>query len=309
MNQQFSYSDIIKTISEQVSLRKGALFKRSLAVSMPLIIAFTLLTNESNLLPHGSSDFIVQLYYIAVAILFVIGLLWAFVASRIFRIERAIWIDSYFDGVDLTTKQSWKISRKLFWPNVLLSLNVFLRYYLPLLILWIAIIIGLGGLISNGIIEFNLGWYVGIIVGIPISFLLYSFYVKIRLRYLVFTFLDLYGLPEFSYSTVFKKAVAVNKATKGDAFQKTLVVMLGSEALEYLTTSFVNSSVRWSTSRMGNTGKAVGDVAGFATSEVVAALRSYTQDITYYIYYQAGLSVLYGVDQRVVNQEVYRLGQ
>lgn len=309
MNQQTSYGDIIKTISEQISSRKGILISRSLIVAMPLVIAFILLTSGEDILPNGSSEFTIQLYYAVTAILVVVGALWTVVMSRIFRVERAIWIDSYFDGVDLTNKQSWKIARRLFWPNVILSLNVFLRYYLWIPILWIVITIGIGGLISAGIIEFSVGLYIGIIVAIPVSIVLYSFYVKMRLRYLIFTFLDLYGSPEFSYSTVFKRSVAINKVTKGDAFRKTLVTMFGSEALEFLATSAVSTSIRLSTSQMGGAGKVAGEAAGFAASEIAATLRSYAQDVTYYIYYQAGRSALYGVDQRIVNQQVYRLGQ
>ncbi len=309
MDQQLSYAEIFKTISKQVSLRKGNLSKRALMVGLPLIVPFVFLVNADDLLPKVISESAESLYYIVVSVFIGLGLLWAGVTSRIFRVERAIWIDSYFDGVNLTGKQSWKIASKLFWSNVALSLNVFLRYYLWLLVLWIFLIVGFSFLLRADAITFSVWWYMGIVVGIPTSFLVYSFYVKIRLRYLIFSFLDLYGTPEFSYRAVFKGAVAINKVTKGDSFQKTLVIMFGSEVVEFLATSAVNSSMRWSVSRMGGVGKAAGDVAGFATSQVAVALRSYTQDITYYAYYRAGRSLLYGGVNQAVNYQVYRLGQ
>jgi len=305
--QNVSYPEILQSIGDQLKHRQSSIVKRVALTSLPLIIAVVALIFSDKIRQDlHFSDQVFTTYLVVFGILFLFALPWAVITNRIFRVERVIWIDSYFDKVALSDNESWRLAIKLFWPNVIISLLIFLRYYLILVVLWIAAFTLYGFYVSQKMTDFQILVYIIALIAIPLTFALYSFVVKVRLRYLLFVFLDMYRTPEFSYNSLFKEAIRINRVTKGDAFKKTLVTMLGAEAAENAINVVASYMISASTSQLGGTGQAAGAAVGMAASEVAVANRDYAEVTTFYIYYQVGRSILYG-DSQKVNQNLYSL--
>ncbi len=129
---------------------------------------------------------------------------------------------------------------------------------------------------------------------------LLAIYLKIRLRYLTFIFLDTYGTPGFSYNALFKKTREINHATKGDGFKKSLTVALGSDVAEAGVNMAIGGAIGAASSSLPLPGQAAGIVA----SEVTAAYKQYIQETTFYVYYRVGRSMVYGESQ-FVNNSLY----
>ena len=155
-----------------------------------------------------------------------------YILSAIFAIEKIVWIDSYFDNKNLDSKTSWKIAQKLLPSATMLVSMTFLRFYL-----WIPLFYGsLFYFYFYYFLQFNISDSVGNAMGIIIIFLLffipiYFYYLRIKLRFLWFVFLDLYGQEGVLATEVFQEMKKLNQIRKSDMFKKTLIINLGSDAI------------------------------------------------------------------------------
>ncbi len=302
--QGIPYAHIIEEIKRQLVHRKRALFKRVALTSSPLIITAVLFGSSVKIQEtYQLSDTMHGVSMTIAGVALLVSLIWFMITKRIFRIERAIWIDSFFDQVVLTDKESWRLAMGLFFPNIVVSLLIFARYHLVLILIWISVLV-LGGFAMGGGGTPDAGILILLIAAVPISFVLLAIYLKIRLRYLTFVFLDTYGTPGFSYNALFKKTREINHATKGDGFKKSLTVALGSDVAEAGVNMAIGGAIGAVSSSLPLPGQAVGQAAGIVASEVTAAYKQYIQETTFYVYYRVGRSMVYGESQ-FVNNSLY----
>lgn len=158
-----SWDEIFKTIGYQFAQRGRLIARRTLAIIFPSLIIvgyinFILRANSffseeltRNLLLYG-------ILGVVVALPFTIAFM------SIFKIEQAVWLDSYFDGKNLTQDKSWKISKCLFVHWTYLQFKLFYRYYIwiwisiPIfLTAWVYLFFGTGTIFSEGV-AITLSW-------------------------------------------------------------------------------------------------------------------------------------------------------
>lgn len=301
-----SYKDILDNIGLHLKERQGLIAKRASFVSLPLILTvvpmifFGELTKSMGM-SAGATGFI---FFILLFLVLFVGLPWAIIMGQIFKIERIIWIDSFFDKVQLTSKESWKLAKKLFWPSVLVNILVFIRYALPAIILSIGSITFYIMLSTQKVITFNWLVFMAILIGILVALIAYVFFINIHLRYLLFLLVDNYKSKEFSYRSLFKEMHSLNRTTKNSEFTKMLVTLLGMEAAESASNVVIGALSGGATSQMGGVGRAAGQATAMYASEVVATNKKYAQAVTFYIYYRVARELTYGKSQ-TINHKLY----
>ena len=300
-----SYSEILGQIGQELKKRQGLIAKRVAVISLPLIISASLLIYAGKIGDrYGFSDGTVTAIAIAGFASLLLTFPWALILGQVFKTERIIWIDSFFDEVVLDSKQSWKMAKKLFWPSVWLDILVFLKYYVPVLVLSLGIIAGYFVLIATDVLDFQVGLFVLMLITLPILVMIYSYFVKVRLRYVPFLLVDTYGSDSFSYRALFKDSKELNRVMKSEALKKMLVVVLGAEVAENAVNTVIGV-MSGLAHRAGDASGVVGAAAGQYASEVVAVNRSYAQQVVFYIYYRLAREVHFGAAQ-VKNDTLYR---
>lgn len=304
---QLSYGEIMKQIMEQLNSRKMLLIGRIILTLAPLLLGIILLFVTS-IIPRPSEvdallPFpIILLLAVAIFLLF-ISPMWMFILGHIFKVERIIWIDSFFDKVSLTNKQSWKFAKKLFWPSLWLDLHVFFRYYLVASIVYLGAIAGYIALIVAKSIEFQILFAIIGFIIISVLLWLYVTYTAVQLRYVRFLFIDLYGTAGFTYGKIFVELKKFNIVLKQDAFRKSLVVTLGSDAVMGVANSLINVGAK-GLSSLGSGGQVAGAVVQIVAGQTTEIVNDYAKQVTYYIFYQLVRKNLYG-EAQVKNTAVY----
>lgn len=299
------YKEIVGQIGQQLKDRQGLIAKRVAFISLPLIISATCLIYANNIgdglnLSGGSTAVIAIIGLVTMVFTFP----WAIIMGQIFKIERLIWIDSFFDNEKLDNKQSWKMAKKLFFPSVKLDILIFLKYYLLAILAALGLVAGYFALIAADVFEFNVGIFILMIILLPILVMIYSYFVKIRLRYVPFLLIDTFGSESFSTKALLKESKELNKVMKSDEFKKMLVTILGAEVLESAVNTIIGT-MSGASSRAGGVAGAAGAASGMYASEVVAVIRSYAQIVVYYIYYRVARQLKYGAAQ-VKNETLYK---
>jgi len=306
VKQNTSYKDILSSIGTQLKQRQGLIAIRVAFVSLPLILTavpliyFGELTKDIDI----SNEQKGVLFVILLWLVLFIGLPWAVIMGQIFKIERIIWIDSFFDNVPLSNKESWKLAKKLFWPSILTDLIVFLRYYLPAIVLSVGLFGLYVVLTAERVIPFN-GWMlVGLMVVILAAFTVYAYFVNVHLRYLLFLLVDNYKTQTFSYRSLFGEMRRLNRTTKAGEFTKMLVTVLGAEAAESAISTVMGMLNGVVASHTSGVGKVATQAAAMYANEVVTTNKKYAQTITFYVFYRVARELTYGKAQNI-NQEFY----
>jgi hypothetical protein len=152
------------------------------------------------------------------------------------KIEQVVWLDSYFDGKKLTPQESWKIAKKLYVPWGKLQIKLFFRYYVWIIISAIASVVIVWNILLkfiDFISESTLLTLSAIMVAIiGISLILITRYVKIKLSYAPFIFLDMYqGETSSSFwKEFFTELNQLNIVSKDQSFKKNVLLEIGADA-------------------------------------------------------------------------------
>lgn len=313
------YKEIIAEIARQLNSRKGLFLRRIAFVAWPLlalgvglavvyvVLILPALKTAAELgYLTGPEEFDAWAPYIlwAVCVYLVFALFWTLVSSKLFSIEKNIWADSFFDGMTLSPEQSWKISKRLFFPIVRLDLYIFIRYGALAVAAFFIFSWLMLRATANGGSEY---W---MFVGIPtlLSLLItYAYVVSIKLRYMRFLFLDLYGTEDYSSQKVLQTMRELNQKIKNTDLKKILAIQFGVEAVSAVIASVVNTFLRLipQSSQGGQLAKGeLQTVAAIIDSEI----REYALIIGNYMIYRAIWNNLYGTNPKV-NENVYALAK
>jgi MFS family permease len=298
-----SYREILIEMGRQLKERKGILMKRILYILWPVLLGFILLYVGNKLYEMGFMINESIFYYASIAFIFcwfVFAIVWGAVIRIIFALEKRIWVDSYFDKIALTDKESWKISKKLLLPSMLMRLNLFFRFYLIPFLLYIVAVYFL-----FKINDFHWSIYVLVVIGGIVLLWIYSYYLRIKLRFAWFLFLDLFGKDSFSYSKLFQEMTKLNDVHRGESFKKSLIVNLGTDTLEGVTKMTIGS-ISKGMGAMGEVGQVSGSIFRILGEETARQTSSFAKIAATYVIYRAVKNETYGESQ-LINDNIYSL--
>lgn len=308
MTQEFKtvpgYGETIKEIGHHLGERKGLIIKRMLLVAWPALVfvgmsALVKTLVDGRMIDENSPYLIPAAIFGGCWLLF--SVIYYAVMNYIFTIEKRIWIDSFFDKHVLQPAESWRIARRLFWPSLILSLNILVRYILPGVLLFVASLFIMYKMTSGGEAT-------DYAVFVPFAGLavvsIYFYVVQIKLRFLPFIFLDRYGSANFSYGGLFTEMRTLNASSK--TALKSMVYDIGEGSLNTLI-STVSGQLESAMGNLGGVGKVFGAVLGGAAQETGKQALSYAKIIAYYMLYKHVRSL--SAEGQIVNTKIYELSK
>ncbi|MEI6553216.1 MAG: hypothetical protein WCO09_01485 [bacterium] len=314
-----TYTNILKEVGAQINKRKKSLFIRTFMISWPALLAIVLGYVAVKLF---GKDMVQQLaltypYFVYIIIYIVLAWIYISIVSFIFEIEKRIWIDSFFDGKEMPPAKSWKLSKKLLWPAVVFRFRLFVKYtLLPLVISLVVLGIvafGIYNTLQTVIFDQNLLYtYIAIGVLDIIIYNIYLYYLRIKLRFSWFVFLDTYKGGSVDTGAVLEKMITMNKTAKSEGFKKALVVAIGTDSFGAIMKSAVSimsqgiGTVATKIPGIGDAGKMVGDLTQAYGQELAQQVASYAQIAGIYLLYIVAHKETYGTEQEV-NDYVYNL--
>ena len=239
-----SWDEIFQEIGKQLRARSELLTKRVLKISLPALAILFLIQLFGRLSQFNTnpSEAFLQLQISSIlfgSITLVIVIVFMIIFMTIFKIEEAIWLDSYFDKVNLTPEESQRISKRLYGGWCSLQYKIFYRYYLwvilaivALLYSWIYIIV-ISDFGKSLPPEFTQILSSTLFIGGGIGIIFWIRYLKIKLSYVPFLFLDRYdanlaGSSKF-WSEFFNELNQLNIVSKGNSFKKNVMIELGGD--------------------------------------------------------------------------------
>jgi hypothetical protein len=314
---QTTYREIFTEISRQISNRKKIIIQRALLITWPLILCVITMFVYNQITGVGIDILISSSVsnMIITGMIFFLILIYTIIMSSILRIEKMIWVDSFFDKKNLTTKGSFTVSRKLFWPFLKLGVVIFFRYYfwvwlsIPAIIIISAFIISPLGLSENGKLLIFMITYITMIIGV--FSLLY--FLRIKLRYIRFIFLDSYKGTSMNISNVITTNKQLNQIFKSESFKKALFSQLGvdsAQAITNMVTNSLSSLLSSGGSMLGGFGgesvKAVAGVANMYAKEYARQIADLSRVVSMYVLYREALKQLTGNEQ-IDNEYIYNL--
>jgi hypothetical protein len=212
--------------------------------------------------------------------------------SIIFSVEKRIWIDSYFDGKLLDTRTSWKIAKALFFPTFMFGSVLLIRYYLPPLVIYIVSLAFALHLNTATSALINI-----LIFGGAALVIAYYWYLKMKLRFAWFLFLDLYGTHTFSYYVLFQEMRKLNKIFRSEQFKKALVINFGSDLAGIIAQPII-ATLQQSVGSAGRIGVMIGFVLRALSEEASRQVISYGKAIALYLLYRQARFIEYGEPQK-----------
>lgn len=326
-----SWNEIFQEIGRQLRLRSGLLTKRVLLISAPalavlfLVQLITRLSNVSQWFANPDEalvQFSIQaILWGSIAIIIVVFI--TIIFTSILKIEQAIWLDSYYDGKKLTPQESWKIAKKLYFAWSYLQFKLFYRYYLWVwlsifgsLFLWVYIftISDFVNFISPGLIGLL---FVVFIIGSGAALVLWSRYLKIKLSYVPFLFLDRYhgekARSSKFWNEFFNELRELNRVSSGESFKKNVMLEIGGDIsmtfVEYIAVQMQMGFDLTSKILPGAAGAVLGAAGATATraaAEVAHRIIFFAKLTGRYVLYYYAFQNIHGTP-RHINDYVYSL--
>ncbi len=310
-----TYKEIIKEIGAQIKARKKLLLLRTLMIMWPVLLAILAGYVASNIYGEQYLKEIIFLFpnilYIIIYVVFAI--VYMTVVGFIFEIEKRIWIDSFFDKREISSSESWSLAKKLLWPAIVFRFNIFFKYYFTPLVILLAIIFS-PVLVYKNISEYMsqniILTYGGIVLVSIIAFFIYNYYLRIKLRFSWFVFLDMYKggtLPTYS---IYERMDLLNVTAKSEGFKKALILTVGVDTLGAITNQLVVimtegiKAVSMGIPGIGEAGKMLGNMTQVYGQALVKQVTSYAEIVSIYILYRTAHQQTFGKEQEV-NEYMY----
>lgn len=313
-----AYKEIVEETARQFNARKGLFLRRIAFVWWPFVVLGIVMAvvYVSLIVPFAKQGYAVYgtppsetwaLYIVwGGATYLVLMILWVITARTIFSIEKNIWTDSFFDRVPLSPEQSWHISKKLFLSIVRLKFRLFMHYGALAIVVFLGLLWGLFK-ITTVFPDGDTALYI-VFVGTPVLaslLFVYVYIISIKLRYVYFLFLDLYGTEDYSSRKVLQAMWELNHKIKNADLKKILSVQFGTDAISVVIGAVTNifiSAIPQSTP----TGRATRGGLQTAVAIVDSEIREYALIIGNYMIYRAIWTNIYGAPPKV-NENVYKL--
>lgn len=300
-----SYKELIQEIGKQINLRKDILFKRVLIMSAPAILTIIFAILEIFLIPKSSGRYSMILF-ICFGVWLLIATVGYCVLSWIFGVEKKIWLISFFDKKNISSKKSWKIARKLSIPILKFSIKIFTKFYLAISVVFLAtviILISLGAQERFGK-DAYMGFYAIIILVIIIT-MVAIYLISLKLRFVWFCFLNRYRGEKISFNELLAQAYKLNDIKKTESFQKALIADIGVSSAEAMTKAAINL-ISISVSKFGRYIPIIGGIFKAYGDESTKQISDLSRITAMYILYIHAYKVLYNQDISP-NEYIYSL--
>ena len=207
------YKTILAEMGKHISERKMLLTKRAVSIIWPAMILAGIFTWTNTDLKNASSKVIGGLsgndgiggMLTAAGILLVI--VYVITVRAIVAVEKRVWLDSYFDSKNLTSQESLRIARKLFWPALKLSITILFRFYGwfgVIAIIAIAAFSFVAGNLDSTLTPF-------IIIFIILSVPFYLYYINLKLRFVWLVFLYKINAQRYKITSIINEDLELNK--------------------------------------------------------------------------------------------------
>ncbi|MES2470876.1 MAG: hypothetical protein V4526_01430 [Patescibacteria group bacterium] len=306
-----TYKEMLEEIGRQLKERKKSILKRSLLISWPfilLIAASYLFEGAVNFKAFTSEQMVWAIGGLIAYV--VLAIIYSGIVRFIFEIEKQIWIDSYFDKKNLDLKQSWMLAKKLFWSAFKFRLQIALRYYvLPIGLTLLVIAGGVVAFFTSSPTGDMQSYFVMaipvVVIVIIVSLFFYGYYLKTKLRYTWFVFLDKYG-SEYTYHSIMDEVDELNQISKSETFKKSLLVNLGTDSVRGVANMAVGIIGMGFAQLGGAAGRAVGGVIRMYGQEVARQATDLGNIAAQYILYRFARKERFGEEQ-VVNENLYTI--
>lgn len=304
-----TYKEMFESIGTQLSSRKKTLLKRTLLISWPYLLFFIIYFIVDPSEGLGINDVFTgedsTLWMVGAVVAIFFAIIYSMVIGFIFDIEKRIWVDSHFDNRQLEPKDSWRIAMKLFWPAFHMRLRIVLAYYLFPIFGMMAVTTLL--MIAIFKLAFD-GPLIYVFLALPVLFVIgifvYSYYIRTKLRYVWFIFLDRVG-TSYSYRLLIDEMKKLNEVSRTETFKKSLVTNIGTDSANVLANVAVNS-ISYGLSMFGKGGKLLGGLTQVYGKELTRQATDLGNIAAQYIIYKFATKEVYGNDQ-IVNEELYRM--
>jgi len=303
------YKEILQEAGKQLSSRKKILLRRVFLLAWPGMVMVVLLfiwreLIQGKILSENSPYLVPSSIFLGAWLVFT--LFYYAIFSSIFAIEKRLWIDSYFDQKKLEPKDSWRIAKKLLWPVIRMVWQLILRFYLPPFAIYFSLLVAFiyyFGAISN--IQISPIVSIIIISGSLLVLIIYFYYLRIRLRFVWFIFLDRYRKEGFLYKVFFREMDDLNKINKSEILKKTLLINLGTDSLGIITNIMIEE-LQKGFSVFGKPGQLLG--ALFKSYSEIGAKQAISlgKIAAIYVLYTYARQVLYN-QPREINENIYNL--
>jgi hypothetical protein len=313
-----TFTETAKQIFARLNERKYLLLQRALLAIWPALLTILLayafwgsaVDNEENGL---------ELIFASVAArpmegwivggMLLASIVYGVIINAALSIERIIWVDSYFDGKNLSPQESFRVARRLLPSAVRFWIWSWFRFWLlPLAAfagsLALAVLVGSGAFGGRAdAVLWGLGTGLAGIVG----FIVWSFYLSIRLRNLWFLFLDHHDGERVETEKMVEEMDRINHETKTKEFLKYVASVAGVDTVTGLTKMVLSlgSQVSGASKFLDRT--LAGQGVKMYGQALAAQAQSFARAIAAYVFYRAARTRL-GLGQ-AVNEKVYALAK
>jgi hypothetical protein len=324
-----TWTEIFQNIGVQLHKRSGLLTKRVLKASALGLVAFFVIDLFVRLMNVGHfekffiGEFIETFIsiYIYGTIALIIVIIITIILMTIVEIEQFIWLDSYFDGKNLTPQESWKIAKKLYWGWSYFQFEIFCRYYLWIILAAIIFvpswfyIFGLSGFTNS---QFLIAIFSPVFfIGGSIGLILWQRYMKVKLSFAPFLFLDRYkrGTILFSqfWHDFFRELKELNEINKDGSFKKNVLLEIGADiavTIEQYIIGQIHQGFSIATEILPPVPRTVlgtvGDTTAAAAREVAYRVIMFGKLAGRQVLYNFAFKTLHG-QKREVNEYIYSL--
>ena len=308
-SESINYKDLMVEAGKQLGLRKKDILKRVILATWPMMIFLPCFVLSIMYFQTHKSDADItrEAPYSAVLVIGAIfAILYGAIIRTIFSTEKRIWIDSFFDQKPLTSQQSWRIARKLFFPSIFFRVNLFLRYYA---IVWVVYFGSLTALIVAAVQNIMWPWWLFplILLGFPIVMWIYShYYLQARLRFAWFLFVDTYGMTEGSFRNIVSELNKLNKISTTDSFKKALVAEIGSDSAVIITNTTIGLILNGISLANSKVGAIISSVVRVPAEEMASQSADFAKMAANYLLYRKAKE-LAGEETQFVNEKIYSL--
>ena len=303
-----TYKQLLEEIGKQLSQRKSALLKRVLLITWPflLLVVTVFVLGKTNSFDGFSYEQMVP-WLLPLIIYISLALVYSTVVRFIFDIEKRIWIDSFFDQKNLALSDSWNVAKKIFWEAFVFRLKIFVHYYLAPIVAFILLgaIVMYASTIFFKTIDGRADMVIASLISFAvllIGFIVYSYYIRTKLRYAWFIFLDRFG-PNYSFGSVIEEMHNLNQISKSDTFKKSLVLNIGTDSVNGLAQSAIGI-ISHGMSNLGEVGNVLGGVLTVYGNEASRQVTDFGNISANYILYRFVRKEAYGNEQDV-NEYLY----
>ncbi|MBI2410155.1 hypothetical protein HYV30_03910 [Candidatus Kaiserbacteria bacterium] len=322
MEQQIRWGDIFENIGVQLHRRSGMLVRKVLWASAFGFAAVFVLSLMSQLL---SFDVLYQSGMINISslvyglVILIVVIIITSILMTLVKIEQVVWLNSYFEGKDLTPKESRTIAVRLFGGWIQLQFRLFYRYYLWPLAAAVATVVSWLYIFAvskwvrdpDAVAILSTVMFIGGLVGI----VLWQRYLKLKLSFAPFLFLNIYkrnASPRF-WSDFFKEMRRLNEVNKDDSFRKNVMLEIGGD-IAVTIEQYVISRVKigFSTgaailpSVPGALASALSNTASMAAGEIAYRVIMFGKLAGRQVMYDFAMRKLHGVG-REPNEYIYSL--